>query len=98
MRPFHEQFVKLILCNVLYKFCIFAEGNPGRCPPSDPNAITICLVECGDDNGCPGNQLCCTNGCRASCTNPVGRKLNIDNKKINYMMIYSKICYLKEGI
>ncbi|KAH3700475.1 hypothetical protein DPMN_075454 [Dreissena polymorpha] len=49
-----------------------ATDNHGRCPPSDPNAITICLVECGDDNGCPGNQLCCTNGCRASCTNPVG--------------------------
>ncbi|CAH1799634.1 unnamed protein product [Owenia fusiformis] len=43
----------------------------GRCP-SVPRGISgICVEECSEDDDCPGEQKCCSNGCGHVCRDPV---------------------------
>uniref|UniRef100_A0A8B9BV18 WAP domain-containing protein n=1 Tax=Anser brachyrhynchus TaxID=132585 RepID=A0A8B9BV18_9AVES len=39
--------------------------KPGFCPRLDPDMMTICLVECGSDSDCKGNEKCCSMGCHS---------------------------------
>lgn len=36
--------------------------------------MTICLVECGSDSDCKGNEKCCSMGCHVHCVRPVPGK------------------------
>ncbi|KAM6242639.1 actinia tenebrosa protease inhibitors-like isoform 2-T2 [Spheniscus humboldti] len=53
----------------------------GFCPRSDPNLVTICLVDCGSDSECPGNQKCCSMGCHVQCVTPVPAKPGVCPKR-----------------
>ncbi|GJQ72557.1 hypothetical protein Trydic_g1228 [Trypoxylus dichotomus] len=60
----------LLCCSIIFTRSD-AVVKPGRCPPSDPDIVTICLVTCNDDSDCTGINKCCTVGCLRSCRNPV---------------------------
>ncbi len=47
------------------------EIRRGRCPAVDPNAIGVCVEQCGADSDCLGTQKCCSNGCGTYCTEPI---------------------------
>ena len=50
--------------------CFIFEGKPGVCPVvAGKNGI--CLEACSNDNNCPRDQKCCSNGCGKTCQAPV---------------------------
>lgn len=42
----------------------------GKCPDILPGMLGICLHGCEDDESCPGDKKCCSNGCGQVCTVP----------------------------
>ncbi|XP_070544252.1 SCO-spondin-like [Ptychodera flava] len=43
------------------------------CPQVEAEIFGICMNECGNDNDCTDNKMCCSNGCGRMCTEPVRR-------------------------
>ncbi|XP_078730457.1 uncharacterized protein LOC144945801 isoform X2 [Lampetra fluviatilis] len=44
--------------------------KPGSCPTPPPGAVGTCDEACVDDESCPGEQKCCSNGCGHGCVEP----------------------------
>ncbi|XP_075929276.1 uncharacterized protein LOC116950820 isoform X2 [Petromyzon marinus] len=44
--------------------------KPGSCPTLPPDTVGTCDEACTDDDSCPGEQKCCSNGCGHSCVDP----------------------------
>ncbi|XP_061426808.1 balbiani ring protein 3-like isoform X1 [Lethenteron reissneri] len=44
--------------------------KPGSCPTPPPGAMGTCDEACADDESCPGEQKCCSNGCGHGCVQP----------------------------
>ncbi|XP_078468569.1 WAP four-disulfide core domain protein 8-like [Lampetra planeri] len=43
----------------------------GSCPTPPPDAVGTCDEACKDDESCPGEQKCCSNGCGHGCVEPL---------------------------
>ncbi|KAL3869866.1 hypothetical protein ACJMK2_042493 [Sinanodonta woodiana] len=59
--------------NILYFLVVAAlelgpMKKPGTCPK--PPLRGVCVDLCSSDEGCPGSQRCCSNGCGHTCQTP----------------------------
>ena len=83
--------------------CKDVPSKPGFCPAVESDQLGSCQEECSNDDGCQGNQKCCSNGCGHVCTAPeykgmLCRYLHIFS---NYWMRLSRIwriLQIKEGV
>ena len=41
------------------------------CPVVPDDQVGSCTENCDSDESCPGEQMCCSNGCGHSCVMPV---------------------------
>ncbi|KAH3826220.1 hypothetical protein DPMN_128116 [Dreissena polymorpha] len=57
--------------------CVFivvcSADKPGTCPPDEGGIRpAVCQWDCASDNGCPGEQKCCSyGGCVDVCRTPI---------------------------
>ncbi|XP_078468534.1 uncharacterized protein LOC144731390 [Lampetra planeri] len=54
----------------LFRFPRPVAVKPGSCPTPPPGAVGTCDEACVDDESCPGEQKCCSNGCGHGCVEP----------------------------
>ncbi|KAL3869869.1 hypothetical protein ACJMK2_042496 [Sinanodonta woodiana] len=61
--------MQLNVAILLLVVCSYAEvKKPGTCPK--PPLRGVCVDLCSSDEGCPGSQKCCSNGCGYTCQTP----------------------------
>ena len=58
----------------------------GLCPAAPNGTFGICVESCGNDQECPGDEKCCSNGCGHSCVAPIpiGKNLFGNIKIFNF--------------
>uniref|UniRef100_A0A3Q0SRW7 WAP domain-containing protein n=1 Tax=Amphilophus citrinellus TaxID=61819 RepID=A0A3Q0SRW7_AMPCI len=69
--------VSFSLCNNFS----FLSAKPGVCPDRSA-VIGLCVELCFNDNDCPNNEKCCSNGCGNECVAPVIVKRELGLLKI----------------